>query len=112
TANAKKRRWSFGQTHNERWLSRAEQASPFVDGPAAAALAQGSDLEQFQRQLDEVHKRARSRLESAGLVIGLDTINCLICVACEGWKTGEDGKCANCPHDSFSPTLSSCNPTQ
>ncbi|MFE5625946.1 hypothetical protein ACFQ8S_28290 [Streptomyces virginiae] len=63
------------------------------------------DLEQFQRQLDEVHKRARSRLESAGLVIGLDTINCLICVVCEGWKTGEDGKCANCPHDFFSHNI-------
>ncbi|MFE5488832.1 hypothetical protein ACFQ7Z_02505 [Streptomyces virginiae] len=63
------------------------------------------DLEQFQRQLDEVQKRARSRLESAGLVIGLDTINCLICVACEGWKTGEDGKCANCPHDFFSHNI-------
>ncbi|MFF3085411.1 hypothetical protein ACFVRB_10215 [Streptomyces nojiriensis] len=60
------------------------------------------DLEQFQHQLDEVHKRARSRLESAGLVTGLDTINCLICVACEGWKSGDDGKCANCPHGFFS----------
>ncbi|MFG2332769.1 hypothetical protein ACGFMM_24495 [Streptomyces sp. NPDC048604] len=61
------------------------------------------DLEPLQRQLDEVHKRARSRLENAGLVTGLDTINCLICVACEGWKSGgDDGKCANCPHTFFS----------
>ncbi|MFC8914847.1 hypothetical protein ACGF5F_31430 [Streptomyces sp. NPDC047821] len=57
------------------------------------------DLEQFQRQLDEVHKTARSRLESVGLVAGLDTINCLSCIACEGWESGgDDGKCANCPH--------------
>ncbi|MET9728210.1 hypothetical protein [Streptomyces zaomyceticus] len=60
------------------------------------------DLEQFQRQLDEVHKKARSRLESAGLVTGLDTINCLVCIACDGWKVGKDGKCANCPHTFFS----------
>ncbi|MFF4268169.1 hypothetical protein ACFY7Y_31175 [Streptomyces virginiae] len=50
------------------------------------------DLEQFQSHLDEVHERARSRLERAGLVTGLDNINCLICVACEGWKPGDDGK--------------------
>ncbi|WP_327740407.1 hypothetical protein OG749_41410 [Streptomyces nojiriensis] len=63
------------------------------------------DLEQFQHQLEEVHKKARSRLESAGLVTGLDIINCLICVACEGWKRGNDGKCANCPHGFFSHNI-------
>ncbi|WP_160159833.1 hypothetical protein [Streptomyces sp. WAC05374] len=64
------------------------------------------DVEQFQRQLDELHKKARSRLESVGLVTGgLDTINCLVCIACEGWETGDDGKCANCPHTFFSHNI-------
>ncbi|MFJ7158692.1 hypothetical protein ACIQUQ_27640 [Streptomyces sp. NPDC101118] len=63
------------------------------------------DLEQFRRQLDEVHERARSRLESAGLVPGLDALNCLICVVCKGWKSGPGGKCANCPHDLFSHNI-------
>ncbi|MET9655162.1 hypothetical protein ABZZ44_33475 [Streptomyces sp. NPDC006460] len=63
------------------------------------------DLEQFQRQLDEARKKARSRLESAGLVTGLDTINCLLCVICVGWENGDDGKCANCPHGLFSHNI-------
>ncbi|MGZ9928591.1 hypothetical protein ACXNSR_01735 [Streptomyces sp. NC-S4] len=76
-----------------------------TEGQKQALKENADDLEQFQHQLGEVHSRARSRLESAGLVTGLDTINCLVCVACEGWKTGDDGKCANCPHDFFSHNI-------
>ncbi|MFF5363717.1 hypothetical protein ACFY4I_30695 [Streptomyces scabiei] len=77
-------------------------STDLTENQKRALKENADDLEQFQRQLDEVHKRARSRLESAGLTSGLDTINCLICVACVGWKTGEHGKCANCPHTFFS----------
>ncbi|MGW6985475.1 hypothetical protein ACWGE1_39460 [Streptomyces sp. NPDC054932] len=67
------------------------------------ALKENSDdLEKLQLQLDEVRRTARSRLESAGLATPIDVINCLVCVACEGWSTGTDGKCANCPHPFFS----------
>ncbi|MFE3581789.1 hypothetical protein [Streptomyces vinaceus] len=44
-------------------------------------------------------------MESAGLVTGLDTINCLVSVACEGWKPGDDGMCANCPDPFFSHNI-------
>ncbi|MFD7322621.1 hypothetical protein ACFV9D_16260 [Streptomyces sp. NPDC059875] len=69
-----------------------------TDAQKRALKENSDDLEQMQIQVDEVRRRARSRLEDVGLASGLDTLNCLLCIACEGWESGDDGVCANCPH--------------
>ncbi|MEV0239982.1 hypothetical protein AB0I06_08660 [Streptomyces sp. NPDC050674] len=60
-----------------------------------------ADFAQLESQLDEVRRRALSRLESVGLTGGTDILNCLVCTVCQGWTPGDDNKCGNCSHDWF-----------
>ncbi|MFD4241010.1 hypothetical protein ACFWP3_05330 [Streptomyces sp. NPDC058525] len=73
-----------------------------TDAQKRALKENSDDLERLQNQLDEVRRTARSRLEDAGLPMGIDTLNCLACIGCDGWSEGDDGTCANCPHGFFS----------
>ncbi|MEV3970229.1 hypothetical protein AB0K68_19100 [Streptomyces sp. NPDC050698] len=58
-----------------------------------------ADFAQLEPQLEEVRRRALSRLENVGLAGGTDILNCLACTVCRGWTPGDDNKCGSCPHD-------------
>ncbi|WP_138909465.1 hypothetical protein [Streptomyces chryseus] len=73
-----------------------------TDAQKQAFKDNANDLEEMQYQLDEVRRKALSRLDSAGVVGGTDILNCLACIGCEGWSEGRDGRCDNCPHGFFS----------
>ncbi|MET9577535.1 hypothetical protein [Streptomyces massasporeus] len=73
-----------------------------TDAQEQAFKENADDFAKLQPRLDEVRSMAMSRLDRAGLVGGPDILNCLICIACEGWTHGEDGKCGSCSHTWFS----------
>lgn len=73
-----------------------------TDAQEQAFKENADDLAQLEPQLDEVRRTAMSRLENAGLAGGPDILNCLVCVVCEGWTRGSNGRCGSCSHGWFS----------
>ncbi|MFD8233675.1 hypothetical protein ACFV20_17580 [Streptomyces sp. NPDC059696] len=72
------------------------------DAQEQALKENAADFAELEPQLNEVRRRAMSRLEKVGLVGGGDILNCLVCVVCEGWTLGDDNKCGSCSHAWFS----------